>query len=138
MGVMDKRNGDMMKIIITAVVAMVLSSCTSSRLSDVEKRLSILEAKDKAASMTMNQLTDKVFDGKSVTIRGITYYPEPEVFENEDYKVYYRKKKGELYLDVVLISKKIGMVIVGADSAKLEGQHMITQGGTAVFEQGLP
>ena len=55
--------------------------------------------------MTIDQLTDHVFAGKSETIGDMTYYPRAKVFENDFFKVYYRTKKDGYFIDAVVFSK---------------------------------
>ncbi|MCJ8332318.1 MAG: hypothetical protein HRT89_13800 [Lentisphaeria bacterium] len=94
-----------------------------------EKVLGINTIKNEQARtlMIQNTLLDKVFDGKPVMIEGRKYYSKPKLFENETYKIFYRKKANKTFVDVVIISKGKNAVTL-CDYLTIEDNKMEMKG----------
>jgi len=124
---------------ITAIAAATFSCSSSSDSCKLRKRIGTLEAQLEKNTMALAQLTEHVFDGKSETIEGRTYFPKAKVFENKFFKVFYRTKKDDYFYDAVVISKgenpNFAFTTMTASAFKIEGSMIEMKEVEATIEK---
>ena len=96
-------------ILFIPFLATLLTACSSTKqvneLQSLKTRIAALEKSNRNNSVTINHLTNKVFNGQSETIHGKTYFPKAKIEETADYIIYYRKKVKNSFEDAVIVFK---------------------------------